>query len=93
MVIERVQKALLTERLETEPRTFIQVLYRHRQVGKTTIAQQFMQTTALPVHFVSADFVAFEQSHWMSQQWEAARVMLQYYNLDVAIVLWCDLVV
>ena len=38
MIIERSQKKLLTQRVESEPRQFIQVLYGPRQVGKTTLA-------------------------------------------------------
>lgn len=76
MQIERAQKSLLTKRIESEPRQFIQVLYGPRQVGKTTVAQQFMQSTPLPVHFASADLVAAGQSNWISQQWEAARIKL-----------------
>uniref|UniRef100_Q3AT93 ATPase n=1 Tax=Chlorobium chlorochromatii (strain CaD3) TaxID=340177 RepID=Q3AT93_CHLCH len=87
MVIKRAQKALLTERLENEPRNFIQVLYGPRQVGKTTIAQQFMQTTSLPVHFVSADYVAVEQSHWISQQWETARMKLRQSEQQQAVLI------
>ncbi|TLU86017.1 MAG: ATP-binding protein [Chlorobium sp.] len=76
-MIERSQKSLLTKRIETELRRFIQVLYGPRQVGKTTIALQFMQTTALPVHFASADQVSSGQSSWISQQWETARIKLR----------------
>ena len=45
MIIERSQKKLLTKRIESEPRQFIQVLYGPRQVGKTTLALQFMEST------------------------------------------------
>jgi len=77
MIIERSQKKLLTKRIESEPRQFIQVLYGPRQVGKTTLALQFMESTKLPVHFASADLVASGQSSWISQQWEAARIKLR----------------
>ena len=77
MIIERAQKQLLTQRIESEPRKFIQVLYGPRQVGKTTLALQFMEATTLPVHFASADLVSSGQSSWISQQWEAARIRLR----------------
>ncbi len=76
MLIECSQKKLLTQRIESEPSQFIQVLYCPRQVGKTTLALQFMESTKLPVHFASADLVASGQSSWISQQWEAARIKL-----------------
>jgi predicted AAA+ superfamily ATPase len=77
MIIERSQKKLLTQRIESEPRQFIQVLYGPRQVGKTTMALQFMEATKLPVHFASADLDSSGQSSWISQQWEAARIKLR----------------
>ncbi len=87
MIIERSQKALLTRRIESEPRQFIQVLYGPRQVGKTTLAQQFMQATQLPVHFASADLVSFSQSGWISQQWEAARIKLRQSEQQKAVLI------
>jgi len=77
MLIERSQKRVLTQRIESEPRQFIQVLYDPRQVGKTTLALQFMEGTKLPVHFASADLAAFGESSWISQQWETARIKLR----------------
>lgn len=77
MLIERDQKGVLGKRIEEEPRRFIQVIYGPRQVGKTTLAQQLVESTRLPVHFVSADLVAAGQSTWISQQWETARLKLK----------------
>ena len=87
MKIERVQKSLLTKRIESEPRQFIQVLYGPRQVGKTTVAQQFMQATQLPTHFASADLVGAGQSSWISQQWEAARIKLLKSELQEGVLI------
>jgi len=77
MLIERDQKGVLGKRIEEEPRRFIQVIYGPRQVGKTTLALQLVESTRLPVHFVSADLVAAGQSTWISQQWETARLKLK----------------
>lgn len=77
MLIERQQKALLEKRLDAEPRRFIQVIHGPRQVGKTTLAQQFMQATKQTTHFTTADNVSVGQSAWISQQWEAARIALR----------------
>ena len=46
MLIECSQKKLLTQRIESEPRQFIQVLYCPRQVGKTTVAYSYFPITA-----------------------------------------------
>ena len=75
-MIERSQKAILAKRVETEPRRFIQVIAGPRQVGKTTLVRQFVDQCQIPVHFVAADLVPANQSSWISQQWEVARLML-----------------
>jgi len=59
-----------------EPRRFIQVLAGPRQVGKTTLARQFMETWSHVVHFASADALAAEDRQWIRQQWEIARFKL-----------------
>ncbi|MEI6757019.1 MAG: ATP-binding protein [Chlorobium sp.] len=87
MLIERSQKKLLTQRIEREPRRFIQVLHGPRQVGKTTLAMQFMESTKLPVHFASADLVSTGQSSWISQQWEAARIKLRQSTEQEAVLI------
>jgi predicted AAA+ superfamily ATPase len=87
MIIDRAQKKVLTHRIESEPRQFIQVLYGPRQVGKTTLALQFMESTNLPVHFASADLVSTGQSGWISQQWEAARIKLRQSEQNDAVLI------
>ena len=66
---------VLTQRL-TEPRRFIQVVAGPRQVGKTTLVQQVVEHSRLPVHFVSADEPTLRGANWIEQQWEAARLAL-----------------
>jgi predicted AAA+ superfamily ATPase len=87
MIIERAQKELLTKRIESEPRRFIQVMHGPRQVGKTTLAQQFIQATSLPCHFTSADLVAAGQSSWISQQWELVRLKLRRSEQQEAVLI------
>jgi hypothetical protein len=48
------------------------VLYGPRQVGKTMLALQVMESTKLPLHFAFAELVASGQSSWISQQWDVA---------------------
>ncbi|WP_449258807.1 AAA family ATPase, partial [Chlorobium limicola] len=78
---------MLTHRIESEPRQFIQVLYGPRQVGKTTLALQFMESTNLPVHFASADLASTGQSGWISQQWEAARIKFRQSEKNDAVLI------
>jgi predicted AAA+ superfamily ATPase len=59
-----------------EPRRFIQVLAGPRQVGKTTIARQVMESTDIPVHFATADEPTLQDRPWIVQQWEIARLKL-----------------
>ena len=75
-MFQRSQYQVVKKRLDDEPRKFIQVLYGPRQVGKTTIVNQFIAQTSLPCHFISADAVTESQEEWLSQQWETARLKL-----------------
>lgn len=67
---------ILRRRLENEKRKFIQIIFGPRQTGKTTLVLQFLDTTNLPYHYVSADAVPNTDSFWISQQWQAARLKL-----------------
>lgn len=72
---QRPQAAILTARL-TEPRRFIQVVAGPRQVGKTTLVQQVIETQPLPVRQASADEPGLRGPDWIAQQWEAARLAI-----------------
>lgn len=58
-----------------EPRRFIQVLAGPRQTGKTTIARQLMEMLDIPHHYGSADAPTLQDAVWISQQWEAAKLL------------------
>lgn len=78
----------LKTRIENEPRRFIQVLYGPRQVGKTTLVQQFLGQTELLHHYGSADAVAASGQTWIAQQWEMARLKSrQNQNRPVVLVI------
>lgn len=55
------------------PRRFIQVVVGPRQVGKTTLVHQILDSISIPAHFVSADDVAAPGSAWIRQHWDVAR--------------------
>lgn len=74
MNFRRSQFKILNKRIEEDPRRFIQVVYGPRQVGKTTLVQQFLNQTPVLHHYASADGVAVSGRAWLSQQWETARI-------------------
>ncbi len=76
-IIERQELEKLTQRLNNEPRRFIQVLFGPRQVGKTTMVKQFMKKAKAPCHFITADAVPNNDDGWISLQWENARLKYQ----------------
>ncbi len=57
-----------------EERRFIQILAGPRQVGKTTLAQQVIAATSMPIHYASADEPTLRDSAWIDQQWGVGRV-------------------
>lgn len=57
-----------------EPRRFIQVLAGPRQVGKTTLARQLLDSVSLPSHFASADDPSPRDRAWLEAQWEVGRL-------------------
>ena len=63
----------LVDRLR-EPRRFIQVIVGPRQVGKTTLARQVMETLAVPCHYATADEPAPGDRVWLAQQWDIGRL-------------------
>ena len=64
----------LSRRLK-EPRRFIQVLTGARQVGKTTLVRQVAKQSTLPFRYASADEPTLQGTTWITQQWEAARLV------------------
>jgi len=66
----------LLERLH-EPRRFIQVITGPRQVGKTTGAQQVLQSWRGASHYATADLTAPPEPLWIEQQWQLARLQAQ----------------
>jgi predicted AAA+ superfamily ATPase len=60
-----------------EPRKFIQIISGPRQIGKTTLIEQFLDMIDIPFHYASADAVPASSLAWISQQWETARIKLK----------------
>jgi uncharacterized protein len=59
-----------------EPRIFIIVITGPRQVGKTTMVNQVLNEISIPSMYVTADGVSKDDTFWISQQWEIARLKL-----------------
>ncbi len=57
-----------------EPISLIQTLLGPRQVGKTTLVKQLIETVDMPFLYISADNIANADSIWLIQQWEIARM-------------------
>jgi predicted AAA+ superfamily ATPase len=57
-----------------EPRRFIQVVAGPRQVGKSTLVQQVVDSLDVPSRYASADEPTLRGPEWIAQQWEAARL-------------------
>ncbi len=77
---ERFQFATLKGRL-AEKRRFIQVIMGPRQVGKSTLMKQVVQSQEIPYVFYTADAVPVTNFSWISDCWSAARVKMKVENL------------
>ena len=64
--------SILSQRL-SEKRRFIQILAGPRQVGKTTLARQVLESYPHPSHYASADDPAIKERDWVFQQWDLVR--------------------
>lgn len=63
---------ILISRLN-EPRRFMQVIAGPRQVGKTTLVHQVIESLNVPAHYASADEPTLQTRTWIEQQWEIGR--------------------
>jgi uncharacterized protein len=83
---QRSHFEILKKRIK-EPRRFIQVLVGPRQVGKTTLALQLVESLGIPYHFAAADGVPAGESPWLEQQWNLARLTQQQQGSDFLLVI------
>ena len=65
-----------------EPRKTLQVVAGPRQVGKTTMVKQVLTEISLPSLFFSADGVDADDTGWISDRWEEARVQMRYHSYE-----------
>jgi len=76
MIYQRPLFQLVKSRLE-EPRLCLQVIVGPRQVGKSTLIQQVMETIPMPQEYYSADDVITDNQLWLTNIWENARLRMQ----------------
>lgn len=72
----RSHAATLAARLR-EPRRFLQVVSGPRQVGKTTLVQQVLESSGAPHHYASADQPTLRGGAWIDEQWDLGRLRAQ----------------
>ena len=80
-MFERVYSKVIKGRLE-EPRKFIQIVTGPRQVGKTTVVKQVLESLKAPWLMYSADEVPTAEREWITGCWENARARLRADNLS-----------
>lgn len=78
---QRSHYRLLLERLN-EQRKFIQIIEGPRQVGKSTVVKQVLQSISIPWMHFAADNVAASQNEWISSCWEQARLKMRLDSLQ-----------
>ena len=78
---QREQYQIIIERIR-EPRRFIQVVMGPRQVGKTTVVKQALNTLEkeIPYLLFSADNIPATQNWWISDCWDTARSKIKLEN-------------
>ncbi len=75
-MFERIKLNTLKKRI-SEKRKFIQTVVGPRQVGKTTMVKQVLESVKTPHLFLSTDGVGSSNTAWIKQQWETARIQLK----------------
>jgi hypothetical protein len=73
-----------------EKRHFIQVLAGPRQVGKTTLARQVLESLKMPSHYASADDPTLRDLGWIVEQWEIGRLRASQENSGIGALLILD---
>lgn len=80
-MFKRAQIKELESRIE-EPRRRIQVVSGPRQVGKSTMVDQFFKESHIPGMQTSADAISPSDTYWISEVWATARSRMKNQNLD-----------
>ncbi len=76
---KRAQLSVLESRMAESRRT-IHVVMGPRQVGKSTMIDQFMEHTSVPYSLFSADGVGKTNTDWISEKWYEVRTKMMLYG-------------
>lgn len=76
---QRSEYQIIKSRI-SEPRKFIQVIIGPRQIGKSTVVKQLLQTIEAPYLLYSADDVPASNRAWIADCWGAARSLKKSKN-------------
>lgn len=79
MGYKRSQYQLVIDRLN-EPRLRLQVIIGPRQVGKSTLIRQVLETTNIPFDAYNADDIPNAGQLWLSTVWEKSRLKIKQGN-------------
>jgi predicted AAA+ superfamily ATPase len=86
--VQRTEYIELLKKRFFEKRKFIQVVAGPRQVGKTTLIQQFLESFPNQIINASGDDISPDQSNsFISGLWDRARLMLKSGSKEVLIVI------
>jgi len=85
-MFERAELQILKSRI-LEPRKFIHVVIGPRQVGKTTLVNQLYKQIKTPAIFESADALKVDDTVWLEQIWETARLKMKSQDLQEFIII------
>lgn len=76
---ERKHLQILRSRM-AEPRRRMQIVMGPRQVGKSTLVGQFLDSTSIPFDFFAADAVNPFDGRWIADCWQQARVRMNIHS-------------
>ena len=76
---KRAQLSVLESRMAESRRT-IHVVMGPRQVGKSTMIDQFVEHTSVPCSLFSADGVGKTNTDWISEKWYEVRTKMMLYG-------------
>lgn len=79
MLYERQQLTVLKSRM-SELRRRMQIIMGPRQVGKSTLVGQFIDSTDVPFDFFAADTVNRYDTTWIPARWQEARMRMDLHE-------------
>lgn len=79
MLYQRRHLHILQGRMN-EPRKRLQIITGPRQVGKSTLVTQFMETASVPCDYYAADGVSRFDAAWISKLWQEVRMKMDLHG-------------